>query len=53
MDKQIKVGDKVFVKTGKMAGTYATVSYVMDKFVYLRHRITGVEFRCNIKDVGW
>ena len=32
---KIEKGDIVFVKTGKMAGTYATVSYVMDKFVYL------------------
>ncbi|WP_373782235.1 hypothetical protein [Jeotgalibaca porci] len=50
---KLETGDIVFVKTGKMAGTYATVSYVRDKFVYLQHRITGIEFRCNIKDVGW
>lgn len=45
-------GETAFVKTGRMAGTYATVMYVIDTFVYLRHLVTNIEFRCNIKDVA-
>jgi len=52
VDKQIKVGEMVFVKVGKMAGTYAVVSSVQDKFVYLRHLVTNIEFRCKIGDVA-
>jgi ribosomal protein L14E/L6E/L27E len=52
MDKQIKAGEMVFVKVGKMAGTYAVVSSVQDKFVYLRHLVTNIEFRCKIGDVA-
>ena len=52
MDKKIKAGDKVVVKVGKMAGTYAVVSSVQDKFVYLRHLVTNIEFRCKIGDVA-
>ena len=52
MDKQSKAGDKVFVKVGKMAGTYAVVSSVQDKFVYLRHLVTNIELRCKIGDVA-
>lgn len=49
---KMEKGDIVFVKTGKMAGTYAVVSSVQDKFVYLRHLVTNIEFCCKIGDVA-
>ena len=49
--KSINQGDHFFVVSGKMAGTIATASAVIGDYVYGRHRVTNIEFRCLISDI--
>lgn len=47
----IKNGDEVFVKKGNMAGSYSKVHSMDADYVYLRHQVTNIEYRCLIGDV--
>ena len=47
----INVGDEVFVKKGPMAGSYSKVHSIDANYVYLRHQITNIEYRCLINDI--
>lgn len=50
-DKKIKAGDRFFVVSGPMAGTFAIAKNVVDSYVYARHKITNIEFKCRLDDV--
>lgn len=50
-NKEIKAGDRFFVVSGPMAGTIAIAKNVVDSYVYARHKITNIEFRCRRDDI--